>query len=147
MTDIHRSYGYNARMKWLNYNHLYYFWMVAREGGVVRAGEELMVSQPTISAQLKELEGALGQKLFDRVGRGLVLTDAGRVAFNYANEMFPLAQEMVNALEHQPAAPRAWLGVGILDVIPKPVVRRLLQPVLKLPQPVRLVCLEDKADR
>src|SRR3954452_16039293 len=134
-------------MKWLNHNHLYYFWVVAREGGVVRAGEELMVSQPTISAQLKELEAALGHKLFDRVGRGLVLTDAGRVAFNYANEMFSLGQELINALEHQPAARPMKLAVGVLDVIPKQVVRRLLQPVLKLSQPVRLVCREDKADR
>jgi LysR family transcriptional activator of nhaA len=134
-------------MKWLNYNHLYYFWMVAREGGVVRAGEELMVSQPTISAQLKQLEAALGLKLFDRVGRGLVLTDAGRVAFNYANEMFSLGQELVNALERQPADRPMKLAVGVLDVIPKPVVRRLLEPALKLPQPVRLVCREDKADR
>jgi LysR family transcriptional regulator, transcriptional activator of nhaA len=134
-------------MKWLNYNHLYYFWMVAREGGVVRASEELMVSQPTVSAQLKELQAALGHKLFDRVGRGLVLTDSGRVAFNYANEMFSLGQELVNALEDQPAGRPMKLAVGILDVIPKPVVRRLLQPALKLPQQVRLVCREDKADR
>jgi len=134
-------------MKWLNYNHLYYFWMVAREGGVVRASEELMVSQPTVSAQLKELESALGRKLFDRLGRGLVLTDAGRVAFNYANEMFSLGQELVNALEHQPAGRPMKLAVGVLDAIPKPVVRRLLQPALDLPQPVRLVCREDKADR
>ena len=134
-------------MKWLNYNHLYYFWVVAREGGVVRASEELMVSQPTISAQLKELQRALGHKLFDRVGRGLVLTDAGRVAFNYASEMFSLGQELVNALEQQPAGRPIKLAVGILDVLPKPVVRRLLQPALKLPQPVRLVCREDKADR
>src|SRR4051812_17029972 len=134
-------------MQSLNYNHLFYFWMVAREGGVGRAGEELMVSQPTISAQLKELEAALGHKLFDRVGRGLVLTDAGRVAFNYANEMFSLGQELINALEHQPAARPMKLAVGVLDVIPKQVVRRLLQPVLKLAQPVRLVCREDKADR
>src|SRR3954447_26621164 len=97
-------------MKWLNYNHLYYFWMVAREGGVVRASEELMVSQPTISAQLKELEAALDHKLFDRVGRGLVLTDAGRIAFNYANEMFSLGQELINALEQQRAARPIYLS-------------------------------------
>src|SRR5918999_2066386 len=97
-------------MKWLNYNHLYYFWMVAREGGVVRASEELMVSQPTVSSQLKELEKALGHKLFDRVGRGLVPTDAGRIAFNYANEVFSLGQELLNALEHQPARPSIRLA-------------------------------------
>jgi LysR family transcriptional activator of nhaA len=134
-------------MKWLNYNHLYYFWAVAREGSVVRAAEELMVSQPTISAQLKDLEAALGHKLFDRAGRGLALTDAGRIALNYANEMFSLGQQLLNALEHQPAGRALKLSVGVLDVIPKPVVRVLLEPALRLSPPVRLVCREDKADR
>src|SRR3954454_23413593 len=113
-------------MKWLNHNHLYYFWVVAREGGVTRASEELMVSQPTISAQLKELEAALGHRLFDRAGRGRVLTDAGRIAFSYANEMFSLSQDLVNALELRPADRPLKLAVGVLDVIPKPVVRDLL---------------------
>src|SRR5690242_2873374 len=134
-------------MKWLNYNHLYYFWMVAREGGIARAAEELMLSQPTISVQLKELETAVGQRLFDRVGRGLQLTEAGRIAFNYANEIFSLGQEMTNALEHQPASRSLKLSVGILDVLPKIVVRQLLDPALHLDQPVRLICREDKADR
>jgi len=134
-------------MKWLNYNHLYYFWMVSRHGGVVRASEELMVSQPTVSNQLKELETALGRRLFDRVGRGLRLTEAGRVAFNYANEIFSLGQELLNALEHHPAGAVLRLAVGVLDVIPKPLARQLIAPALKLPQLVRLVCREDKADR
>lgn len=134
-------------MKWLNYNHLYYFWAVAREGGVMRASEELMVSQPTISNQLRQLEKALGQRLFDRVGRGLRLTEAGRVAFNYANEIFSLGQEMLNALEHQPLLPVRRLAVGVLDVIPKPLARQLLAPAMELDQPVRLICREDKSDR
>jgi LysR family transcriptional activator of nhaA len=134
-------------MKWLNYNHLYYFWMVAREGSVVRAGEELMVSQPTISAQLRQLEKAMGHRLLERSGRGLILTDAGRIAFNYANEMFTLGQELLNAMEHRGAGPALRLSVGVLDVIPKPVVRRLLAPALRLAEPVRLICHEDKADR
>ncbi|RYG18882.1 LysR family transcriptional regulator, partial [bacterium] len=127
-------------VKWINYNHLYYFWMVAREGGVARASEELMVSQPTVSVQVKELEKAIGHKLFDRVGRGLQLTEAGRIAFNYANEIFSLGQEMSNALEHQPEGRPLRLAVGILDAIPKPMVRQLLEPALALPQPVRLIC-------
>ena len=134
-------------MKWINYNHLYYFWMVARQGGVMRASEELMVSQPTVSNQLKELERALGHRLVDRLGRGLRMTEAGRVAFNYANEMFSLGQELLNALEHRPAGPMLRLAAGVLDVIPKPVARQLLAPALELPQPVRLVCREDKSDR
>jgi LysR family transcriptional activator of nhaA len=134
-------------MKWLNYNHLHYFWVVAREGGIVRASEELMVSQPTISIQIKGLETSVGHKLFDRVGRGLQLTEAGRIAFNYANEIFSLGQEMANALEHQPTGRPLKLSVGVLDAIPKPVVRQLLEPALHLPQAVRLICREDKADR
>ncbi|HEX5243210.1 MAG TPA: transcriptional activator NhaR [Tepidisphaeraceae bacterium] len=134
-------------MKWMNYNHLYYFWMVAREGGVVRASEELMVSQPTVSNQLRELEKSMGQKLFQRAGRGLRLTEAGRVAFNYANEIFSLGQEMLNALEHRSSGPVLRLAVGLLDVIPKPVAHQLLLPALKLPEPIRLICREDKADR
>jgi LysR family transcriptional activator of nhaA len=134
-------------MKWLNYHHLYYFWMVARHGGVVRASEELMVSQPTVSNQLKELEAALGRRLFDRVGRGLRLTEAGRVAFNYANEIFSLGQELLNALEHHPSSAVVRLAVGVLDVIPKPLARQLIAPALTLAQPVRLLCREDKADR
>lgn len=134
-------------MKWLNYNHLYYFWMVGRHGSVVRASEELMVSQPTVSSQIRDLEASLGHRLFDRVGRGLRLTEAGRVAFNYANHMFSLAQELQNALEHQPEGPALRLSVGVVDVIPKPLARQLLAPALALPQPVRLICREDKADR
>jgi LysR family transcriptional activator of nhaA len=144
-------------MKWLNYNHLYYFWVVAREGGVVRASEELMVSQPTISNQLKDLEASLGgQRLFERAGRGRTLSDAGRLVFNYANEMFSLAHEMLEALEHRrgggggasggmPAPLR--LTAGVVDVIPKPLARQLLAPALELAQPVRLICREDKSDR
>src|SRR6188508_384559 len=134
-------------MKWLNYNHLYYFWIVAREGSIARAAEELLVSQPTISIQLKDLETAVGQRLFDRVGRGLQLTEAGKIASNYANEIFSLGQEMTNALEHQPAGRWLKLSVGILDVIPKVVVRLRLESALHLPQPVRLIWREDKADR
>lgn len=134
-------------MKWLNYNHLHYFWMVAREGSMVKAGEELMVSQPTISTQLKELESALGHRLFERVGRGLALTEMGRIAFNYANDIFTLGQELVNALEHQPHSRPLRLAVGVVDVIPKLVAHRLLEPALRLAQAVRLTCREDKADR
>lgn len=134
-------------MRWINYNHLYYFWMTARLGSVVAAAEELMVSQPTVSVQIKDLEASLGHRLFDRVGRGLALTDSGRIAFNYTNDMFALGQEMLSALDQQPTGRPLRLVVGVLDVIPKLLVRQLLQPALSLKQQVRLVCLEDKADR
>ena len=89
-------------MNWLNYNHLFYFWMVAREGSVVDAAKALMLSQPTVSIQVKELETSLGHRLFDRTGRGLKLTDSGKIAFNYANEMFSLSRDLTKALDRQP---------------------------------------------
>src|SRR3954463_7419696 len=104
-------------MKWLNYNHLYYFWMVAREGSVVDAAKALMISQPSVSIQLKELESSLGHRLFDRTGRGLKLTDSGRIAFNYANEMFSLSRDLTRALDRQPAHRPVKMAVGVVDVI------------------------------
>lgn len=134
-------------MKWLNYHHLYYFWVVAREGSFSRAARELLVSQPTVSSLVKALENALGRRLLERAGRRLVLTGAGRIAFNYANEIFSLGRELTEALERGAADRPLKLTVGILDILPKTVVRLLLEPVLRLEQPVRLTCREDKADR
>ena len=134
-------------MNWLNYNHLFYFWMVAREGSVVDAAKTLMVSQPTVSIQLKELETSLGHRLFDRTGRGLKLTDSGRIAFNYANEMFSLSRDLTKALDRQPTDRPLKLAIGIADVIPKRVVRRLLAPALALKPGMRLICKEDTSGR
>src|SRR4051812_5882025 len=134
-------------MNWLNYNHLFYFWMVAREGSVVDAAKALMVSQPTVSIQVKELESALGHRLFDRTGRGLKLTDSGRIAFNYANEMFSLSRDLRKALDRQPTDRPLKMAVGIADVIPKRVVRRLLEPALALKPGIRLICKEDTSGR
>ena len=83
----------------LNYHHLYYFWVVAREGSIVAASRELDLSQPTISSQIRTLEESLGVKLFERAGRGLVLTDTGRVAFRYADSIFTMGREMADALQ------------------------------------------------
>jgi LysR family transcriptional activator of nhaA len=134
-------------MTTLNYHHLQYFWAVAREGSIVRAAEELRVSQPTISLQLKELERSLDRKLFERAGRRLTLTDAGRVVYAYAQEIFALGQDLIHAVERQPADRALRLAVGVVDVIPKTLVYRLLAPALRLPQPVHLICREDKGDR
>lgn len=131
----------------LNFNHLRYFWMVAREGSVVAAADELLVSQPTISLQIKQLEQALKVRLFDRAGRRLVLTEAGKLVYSYANEIFQKGQELVNALHDRPQGRAIRLSVGILDVIPKTVVYKLLEPALNLPGGVSIVCREDKSDR
>ena len=133
-------------MKWLNYHHLHYFWVVAREGSIVRACEQLQLSQPTISCQIKELEQAFGRKLFDRVGRRLVLTDAGRIVYKYASEIFSVGQELMGAMEQRPVDRLLKLSVGVVDCIPKTVVRLLLEPAWQLPHPVSLICREGKVD-
>ena len=110
-------------MEWLNYHHLLYFWTVARTGSVSRAGEELRLTQATVSAQLKSLEGALEEKLFRKSGRHLVLTDTGKLVFRYAEEIFSLGQEMLGSLKGQPEGRLARLTVGVADVLPK--IRRV----------------------
>lgn len=131
----------------LNYHHLHYFWVVARKGSIVAAAAELRVSQPTISLQLKELERSLDRKLLERSGRSLSLTAAGHVVYSYAQEIFSLGQALVDAVEHQPSERALRLSVGIVDALPKSVVYRLLAPALRLAQPVRLICREDKGER
>ena len=134
-------------MEWLNYHHLHYFWVVAREGGLVPAGKVLHVSHPTLSAQVHALEDTLGEKLFTKVGRRLTLTEMGRVVFRYADEIFTLGREMVDILKGRSGGQLLRLDVGIADVVPKLVVRRLLRPALSLPQPVRLVCHEGSFEK
>ena len=134
-------------MDWLNYHHLLYFWVVAREGSVARACEQLHLAQPTISGQLRALEQALGEKLFARAGRGLVLTEIGRVVYRYAAEIFALGHELTDAVKGGPTGHPIRLVVGITEVLPKLVTYRLLEPVLDLPEAVRLICWEGKFDR
>ena len=129
-------------MEWLNYHHLLYFWVVAREGGLVPAGKVLHLSHPTLSAQVHALEGRLGEKLFTKVGRRLVLSETGRVVFRYADEIFTLGREMVDTVKGRSTGQPLRLDVGIVDVVPKLVARRLLQPALSLAEPVRIVCSE-----
>jgi LysR family transcriptional activator of nhaA len=134
-------------MDWVNYHHLHYFWVVAREGGLVAAGKVLRLSHPTLSAQIHALEAQLGEKLFIKVGRKLALTETGRVAFRYADEIFSLGREMVDAVQGRSTGQPLRLEVGIADVVPKLVVRRLLQPALTLAEPVRLICYEESYEK
>lgn len=134
-------------MQWLNYHHLLYFWTVAREGSVVRAAEVLSLTQPTISGQIRALEEALGEKLFERSGRRLVLTEVGRIAYRYAEEIFTLGRELLNTLDDRPTGRPYRLVVGVADVMPKLIVRRLLEPALRLPEGVQVICREDKTER
>ena len=134
-------------MSRLNYHHLHYFWTVAREGSIARASERLHLTQPTISAQLAQFEAAIGEKLFERVGRGLVLTDTGRGVFEYAEEIFALGRELTPFLKGRAVGRGSRLAVGIAQALPKLAVTRLLEPALRLPEPVQLHCFEDKSER
>lgn len=129
-------------MDWLNYHHLYYFWTVVREGSITAAANRLLLAPPTISAQIRELEEALGEKLFHRTGRGLTLTEAGQTAFRYANEIFSLGREFVDAIKGHTAATRLKVSIGINDVIPKQVAYRLIEPAFQMPGPVRVECIQ-----
>jgi LysR family transcriptional regulator, transcriptional activator of nhaA len=130
----------------LNYHHLHYFWMVAREGGVSRAAEKLHVSQPSVSAQVKRLERALGEPLLERSGRTVVLTEAGRVVYRYAEEIFALGRELRETLRGRPSSGMAQLTVGVADAVPKLVVVRLLEPFTAGAESVRITCVEDRPD-
>jgi len=135
------------RLEWVNYHHLLYFWVVAREGGLVPAGKVLRLSHPTLSAQIHALERQLDEKLFTKVGRKLALTDMGRVVFRYADEIFTLGREMVDTVKGRATGQPLRLNVGIVDVVPKLVVRRLLQPALSLPEVVKIVCYESTYEK
>lgn len=134
-------------MEGLNYQHLERFWAVVREGGVTRASEKLCVSQPTVSAQLRSLETSLGRKLFTRSGRGLVLTDFGKVVYRYADEIFGLSRDLVDAAAGRREGRSLLLRAGVAMVVPKMIVYRILAPALQLPQEVSMECLEDTPER
>lgn len=130
----------------MNLKHLRYFWTVARMGGVARAAERLDLTPQTISGQVKLLEEDLGTALFRPAGRGLELTDAGRMALSYTDEILHLSDEMKSALSARQRQPLPILRVGITDVVPKSFAYRLLAPVGNLPEPVRLLCREGHID-
>jgi LysR family transcriptional regulator, transcriptional activator of nhaA len=131
-------------MEWLNYHHLLYFWTVVREGSISQACKELRLAQPTISAQLHSLEDQLGEKLFLRSGRKLELTEIGRVVYGYADEIFTLGRELTDTLKGRPSGRPIRFTVGITDAMPKLIAYRLLEPALRMQQPVHLVCQEGK---
>jgi LysR family transcriptional activator of nhaA len=131
-------------MEWLNYHHLLYFWVVAKEGSIARASKELRLAHPTISGQIHRLEDVLGEKLFDHKGRTLVLTDAGRVAFGYAEEIFGLGQEFLDTVKGRAPGRPIRLVVGLSDVLSKDIVYKMLEPAFALEKRVQIVCREAR---
>jgi len=134
-------------MEWLNYHHLLYFWVVAREGSIAKATQQLRLAQPTISGQIRTLEDHLGEKLFQRQGRNLVLTEMGRVVYRYADEIFGLGRELLDVVKGRPTGQPVRFVVGVADVVPKMIAHKLLEPALAMPESVRIVCLEDRTER
>jgi len=130
----------------INYKHLHYFWMVANEGSIARASESLHLTPQTISGQLSLLEENLGEALFNRVGRNLELTETGRLALSYADEIFSLGGELEEMMHNLPDERTLIFKVGVADVVPKSIAYRLLAPSLKLPEDVRIVCRESNID-
>jgi LysR family transcriptional activator of nhaA len=133
-------------MEWLNYHHLRYFWIVAKEGSLARAAERLRVSQPSISGQIRELETAFGQRLFRKEGRKNVLTEAGRMVQRYADEIFSLGGEMMSALQDRPTESALRVRIGLTDSFPKLVANEILRPVFSLGRAVQVICREGKPE-
>jgi LysR family transcriptional regulator, transcriptional activator of nhaA len=130
----------------INYNHLLYFWVVARTGSVTKASEELRVAQPTVSTQLRMLEESLGVQLFDRSARGMTLTSAGQMVMRHADEMFRLGNDLVRALSAGDTSQPQPLQVGTADAVPKIMVRSLLMPALQKGLASGIVCREWRVD-
>ena len=129
----------------MNFKHLYYFWVTAKAGGIMRAGEQLHTTPQTLSGQIKLLEERLGSKLFRKNGRQLELTDDGRLALDYADQIFTLGAEMESAIRQARGGRRVLdFRVGVADSVAKSVVYRLLEPALSISEPVKLICSEGK---
>jgi LysR family transcriptional activator of nhaA len=134
-------------MDWLNYHHLYYFWLAAKEGGIGRAARKLHLAQPTLSSQIRALGDSLGGELFERRGRSLVLTELGSVVFRHADEIFGIGRDLMDAVRGRSVGRVQRLVVGVSDVLPKIAVYRMLEPAFHLDEPLSVVIREDTSER
>ncbi|MCX7412802.1 MAG: transcriptional activator NhaR [Planctomycetia bacterium] len=133
-------------MDWINYHHLLYFWVAAREGSITKACKKLHLTQPTVSGQIQALEKSLRAKLFDRSGRSIALTDTGRIVFRYADEIFAIGRELQDALHDRPTGQPVRFAVGVADALPKVLVHRLLAPAREIKEPVRVTCIDGNPE-
>jgi LysR family transcriptional activator of nhaA len=143
--DLSEKPTYTSGMERLNYHHLLYFWVVAKEGSLTRASQELRLAHPTISGQIHRLEEILGEKLFTRQGRHLALTEVGRMAFRYADEIFSLGREFLDTVKGRASGRPLRLVVGVSDILPKSMVHRMLEPAFQLEEHVQVICREGRS--
>jgi len=134
-------------MRHLNYSHLHYFWTVAREGSIAQASQSLHLTPQTISGQLKLLDEAVGQALFNRVGRRLVLSDMGKVVFEYADEIFAVGAELASVVRGNHANGPKSLAVGVVNSMPKLIAERIIAPALTAEEPIRVRCHEASLEQ
>ncbi|SBS35672.1 Transcriptional activator protein NhaR [Marinomonas spartinae] len=130
----------------INFKHLHYFWVVAKQGSIAKASEKLHITPQTISGQIQLLEDQIGKALFAKVGRNLKLTDTGRMVLSYADEIFSLGSELEQSVRTASTDRTQLLRVGIADSIPKSIAYRLLAPAMTLEDPVRLICKENSLE-
>lgn len=134
-------------MEWLNYHHLFYFWNVAKEGTVSAAANKLHLARTTVTAQVRDLETAAGQKLFEKRGRYLELTEFGKQVYEYADEIFAIGRELTDFISTGETGARRKFVVGMPDVVPKLVAFELLKPAIHLPEELHIICYEGKLDQ
>ena len=132
-------------MAWLNYHHLYYFWVTATEGSISSASKKLRIGQPTISTQIKNLEESMSQVLFKRKSRGLHLTEAGKVVLDYANQIFNLGNELMEVVKDETFSRRTHIQIGALDSVPKTLVQSLIHSAQKI-APCVITVIEGGGD-
>jgi LysR family transcriptional activator of nhaA len=130
----------------VNYNHLRYFWTVARTGSVTAAARVLNLTQPTISAQLRQFEASAGARLFEGDGRDRQLTEAGRLLYRFAEEVFSLEREVHDRFAGLPSGRRRPFRIGVTDGIPKLLVHRFLAPVIETADAPTLIVREGSQD-
>jgi len=132
-------------MTWLNYHHLYYFWITANEGSISNASRKLRVGQPTISTQIRTLEESLNQILFNRKSRGLHLTEAGKVVLDYANQIFSLGNELMEVVKDETFSKRTHIHIGALDGVPKSLIQSVIHSAQRI-APCLITVIEGKGD-
>ena len=134
-------------MEWLNYHHLLYYWTVVRTGTVAAASTELKLAPPTISVQIRRLEDQMGEKLLRRSGRHVVPTEMGQVVYRYADEIFTLGRELVDTVRGRPTGRPMVVTIGVVDAVPKSIARWLIEPALRLSEPVKIICREGSSEQ